>query len=436
MRSQSRRRTGPRPGGHSLTACSDCVNVIGHASESRLQGSARDDFGGVGDRVIEPLPGVRVPAALRPDRPGDAPATDPDALAATLRTLWRLPKVELHLHPEGTLRPETVCELASRYEPHSPLCRPDWQRGYWSFHDLTGFVDQFRGVLRTCLRGADDYYRLAVEAFEDLAAQQVVYAELSVSARAPSRPEYVPLAEMLSAIDRARRAVEARTPLRVGLLLGLTRAQPSVADADTEALAFRFVEEAAQAREAGAAIFGIDLHGDEQAAPDVTSFVAAYRAAEEAGLGLRAHAGEGRGPATVWESLRRLGVRRIAHGVRATEDPTLVAHLARTGVPLDVCPTSNVLTGTVPSLEHHPVRALHEAGVVVTVSSDDPLIFDTSLTAELALVHHRLGFSLAELGQLTTQAAAHSFLPDSARSALVDCLCTAWLRRQRRPEEA
>jgi adenosine deaminase len=370
---------------------------------------------------------VRVPHhVLRDARRATALECEPSALATTLEQVWRLPKVELHLHLEGTLRPETVCELAARYEPGSPLCRPDWWSSYWTFRDLSGFVLEFGRVLRTCIRSADDYYRVAAECFQDLAAQHVVYAEVSVGPRTPGRPYYVSLQDTVAAIDQARREAEARTSLRAGIIIGIARDRVAEHELGAAELAGQFVREAIHMRDRGAAIAGIDLHGDEQAVPQVEPFVPAFRAAAEAGLGLRAHAGEAAGPRSVWDALRHLAVRRIAHGVRSGEDPALVAYLARAGVALDMCPTSNVLTGAARSLAAHPIRALHDAGIPVTVSSDDPLVFHTTITAELAILRHFLRFSLDDLGRLTAQAAACAFLPEAQRAALTRTVRSAW----------
>jgi adenosine deaminase len=348
--------------------------------------------------------------------PSDTPADGVDLL-------WRLPKVELHLHLEGALRPATVCTQARRYEPDSPLCHDGWQAGFWWFGDLTTALAALRQVTRTALRSADDYYLVARECFEDLAAPQVIYAEVSFSQRPPDQPHYGSLPDTLAAIEQARCEVEARTPLRVGLILGLNR---RLDNASVAALACQWVEQAVAARDRGAAVVGVDLHGDEQTFPSPQPFVAAFRLAAQAGLGRRAHAGEGAGAISVWDCLHGLDVQRIAHGVRTVEDPALVAHLAQAGVVLDVCPTSNVRTGLAPSVAAHPIRALHEAGVRVTISSDDPLLLATTVTDELAYLHRDLDFSLPDLGRFMVTAAAHSFQPVSVRATLVRTLQDAW----------
>jgi adenosine deaminase len=256
----------------------------------------------------------------------------------------------------------------------------------------------------------------------------VAYAEVSVGPRVPGRPHYVALGETVAAIDEARRTVEAASggAFRAGIIIGLSRNHLMEHEMGAEALARQYLRESLAAREAGAAVVGIDLHGDEQAFADVAPFVPAFRLASEAGLGLRAHAGEGAGPQTVWDSVQRLGAQRIAHGVRSLEDARLVAELAERRVALDVCPTSNVLTGAAPRLQDHPIRALHGAEVAVTVSSDDPLVFDTTATSEVAILHRVLGFSWSDLAGMQEAAARHSFLPVGEREALARRLRDAW----------
>jgi len=374
---------------------------------------------GVSRTVGAHLPGVRVPALLER-------LADPVRVAEALDEAWRRPKVELHLHLEGTLRPATVREIVAGYDPGSPLARPDWHVGYWTFRDLAGFVEQFRTVHRACVRDLADLERLAREGFEDLALQNVRYAEVSWSARPPSHPLYLPLRDALAAIDRARREVEGERELQVGLILAINRAPGLGGDDGTHDGALLLVEEALRARDDGVNLVGIDLHGDEQSHPSVEPFVGAFRLAAQAGLGLRAHAGEGAGPDSVRDAVETLRVQRVGHGVRAAEDRNLLEQLGAASIPLDVCPTSNVLTGAASSLDAHPIRQLIASGIPISISSDDPIVFETCVTAELALLHLAHGFSWRELGALTLNGVSASFLPDSDRAALAREIAPAW----------
>ena len=174
-------------------------------------------------------------------------------------------------------------------------------------------------------------------------------------------------------------------------------------------MACALVEDVLRAWDDGARVVGVDLHGDELSMSDVSPLAAAFGLARDAGLGVRVHAGEAAGPASVWNALRVLRPARIAHGVRCVEDPELVRYLVEHQIALDLCPTSNVLTGGAASIAAHPIRGLFDAGVAVTVSSDDPLAFETSIATEMALLHAYAGFSLAEIDQLTASSARHAF---------------------------
>jgi adenosine deaminase len=375
------------------------------------------------------LPAVRIPASLTQ---AVARAGATESVADLLRTVNALPKAELHLHLDGSYRATTVSEMARRYEPDSPLCRDGWERDYWTFRNLAEFVLEFGQVGRSCVRTPEDVYRIASECFEDLRLQNVVYAEVSFGPRAPGRPHYIPIQDVIAAIDQARREAEAHGDFRAGIIAGLNRPRLSEPGADAARNAEAVVDAAARARDAGVNVIGVDLHGDEHTYPDVEPFVNAFGLAREAGLALRAHGGEASGAATVQASLDRLGVSRIAHGVRSVEDPDLVARLARERIPLDVCPTSNLLTSAVSSIHEHPLRELHEAGVLVSVHSDDPLVFDTSITAELALTYLHFGFDWDEMATLAANAAEASFLPPAERTALAGRIREAWLAARTR----
>ena len=345
---------------------------------------------------------------------GPVPAAG-DSLTQALRTL---PKVELHLHLEGTIRPRTVRELAAKYEPRSPLTAPDWHERYWTFTDLAGFVTQMRQVSLTCLRNPDDYYRLAAECFADLAAQHVCYAEVMFGFRGPEAPFPIPYPDLVAAIEQARREVEARSPLRIGLLPSLIRTQPDSA--------VPLVRQALAAQERGAAIVGIDLVGDEAAGQDFAALAPAFRLAGAAGLGLSAHAGEAAGPESCWGALRLLGARRLGHATRAGADSALLAQLRAERITLTMCPTSNLRTGAVSTLAVHPIRAFYRQGLAVTVNSDDPTHFGATLTDEYLLLARRLGFSFADLRQLTLNAVEGAFQPAAARAALRAEVERAW----------
>ena len=328
----------------------------------------------------------------------------------TARSEWvgAVPKIELHLHLEGAIRPDTVRELSiERLGWNGPLAS-GWEHTYYTFTDFAGFLSQ----LTPRFPGApDEYYRIALECCEDLADQNVVYSEISFDVPIRSMDDTDRCGPILAALEEARREAEARWPISVRYIAALMRTLPL--DVSMER-----VRAVIQARDGGMGIVGIDLHGDERAAPS-EAFAEPFRLAEKAGMGLRAHAGEARGPESIWGAINTLRASRIGHGVRAVEDADLLNRLDRGDILLELCPTSNVRTSIVPSLETHPIRMLFDRGIPVAVSSDDPLPFFTSIEREYRLLVEHFGFTRDDLRRMTVGAAEASFLPAAERDTLI-----------------
>lgn len=306
-----------------------------------------------------------------------------------------IPKAEIHLHLEGAIRPQTVIELARQNELDFPYSSAAELSAKLVFDDFLKFLATFQ-VVNRCLVWPRDFERIAREAVLDLAAQNVVYAEIRYS---PMHPMLRGLAfdDVTAAVVEGLRQGAAATGLEPALICGLTRQWEGCLD--TTMLAVEW---------AGRGVDAIDIGGDEAGFP-AQSFVEVYRAAREGGLQLTAHAGEAAGPESVWAAVELLGVRRIGHGIRAIEDPRLVDFLRDAGITLEVCPTSNVKTGVVRSFAQHPLRRLYDAGVRVTLNSDDPAMFQTNVAAEYAVAAREFGFSEPELRELTRNAVEAGF---------------------------
>lgn len=322
-----------------------------------------------------------------------------------------VPKVELHLHLEGAIRPETVRELSVERLGWTGPLPSGWEQNYYTFTDFASFLSQLTPRFPG---GPDEYYRIALECAEDLAAQEVVYTEISFDVPIRSLDDTERCAPIMEALEEARQDAQRRWPIEVRYIAALMRTLPLE-------VSMARVEATIAARDAGVGIVGIDLHGDETASPP-EPFAPAFRLAAAAGLGLRAHAGEARGPESIWGSIRQLGATRIGHGVRAVEDPALLDRLERGDILLELCPTSNVRTAIVPDLEQHPIRMLYDRGIPVAVSSDDPLPFFTTIEREQRLLVDEFGFSREELKRMTLGAARASFLPAPERAALIDTI--------------
>ncbi|MGP6159003.1 MAG: adenosine deaminase [Vulcanimicrobiaceae bacterium] len=319
-----------------------------------------------------------------------------------------LPKVQLHCHLEGTVRATTFRELAARYELESERARGPLERTY-AFATFREFLLTFAEVCKA-LRNPDDFARVAADYAADAADQGVRYAEVFIS---PSVWTYFHHELDVRACVAAMREVfeqeRERLGLEVAFMCDLTRnfgVERALATARV----------AVQLAEAGLGVVGIGLGGDEANFPPAP-YLPAYQYARAAGLHAVAHAGEAAGPESVRDALDVLGAERIGHGVRALEDARLVEELARRGVALEICPTSNRLTGAVPAGRPHPIAAFDRRGVICVIDTDDPALFSTSLCAEYALVGEWLGE--ARLLHFARNAIEASFASAQRKSDLI-----------------
>jgi aminodeoxyfutalosine deaminase len=336
------------------------------------------------------------------DHPDAAPVLDP--LEAFVDAL---PKVELHVHLEGAVRPETLLQLARRHGSTALPDDLDGLRDFYRFRDFGHFVEVYYAICDS-LREVDDFALIARELGEHLAAQGVRYAEVTVTPFNHTR-RGVAAEAVFEGIERGRLEAEASTGIRLRWVTDV----PGEFGADAAVQTARLV---LAHRPEG--VIGFGLGGPEVGVPRA-QFAEAFAMARDAGLHSLPHAGETTGPQTIWDALEHLGAERIGHGVRCLEDPALVEHLRERRIPLEVCPTSNVCLSVVESLEAHPLRRLLDAGLVVTLNSDDPPMFGTSLREECLRAARVLGLSPAELADLARAGIASSFLPDADRAALL-----------------
>jgi adenosine deaminase len=319
-----------------------------------------------------------------------------------------IPKAELHVHLEGTAPPALIRRLAQR----NAMVVPD---GVFASEDTFEWSD-FLHFLRTYDRAASvirtpqDYRDVTFEYLSQCAADGAIYVEMIASpdhAAAVGLSDADHYAGIAQGIDDARAAhgIEARIIVVAIRDFGADRA---------EEIARRHADDRHPY------VVGFNLAGDEAGYPPA-QFAGAYAIAAGSGLGCTVHAGEHAGAESVRAALE-LPVTRVSHGVRAIEDPALVATLAERGIVLEVCPTSNVATGVFASYEDHPLGALRAAGVRVTLGSDDPPYFGCSIASEYALAHERMGLEEGELLDITRIAVQASFADDALKNALLDQL--------------
>ena len=328
------------------------------------------------------------------------------------RFITILPNVETHLHLEGSIQPATLLEIARRNNVEIPardVAGVEQLFKYKSFHE---FLAVFMALARALLRG-EDFERIAYELGYHLADQQVRYAEVMISPRQHSN-RGVDLTEVVEGAAAGFARAQAERGVRVNLAFDYGR------QFGTEE-AWPLLESAI--RNQKNTVVAWSIGGDELNFPP-EPYAELFAAAKKAGLHVMAHAGEVVGPASVWGAVDVLGVERIGHGVRSIGDPALLAHLRQRGVVLDVCPTSNIRTGAVASLTEHPIRRLFDAGVTVTVNTDDPTFFATTLNDEYRLLASAFGFNAEELATLALNAARATFLPPAEQAALVEQIQT------------
>jgi adenosine deaminase len=317
-----------------------------------------------------------------------------------------VPKAELHVHLEGTAPPHLIRRIAARNGltvPDGVFATPN--RFAWrDFLDFLQTYDMAASVIRT----AEDYRDITYEYLAACARDGAIYVELIAS---PDHAALVGLSDeehlngIAAGIDDARadHGIEARILLTCIRNFGVDQA-------------LRIARHAAERPHPY--VVGFQMAGDEAGYPP-GPFAEAYAVAAEAGLGCSVHAGEWAGAASVREALE-LPVTRLGHGVRAIEDPTLVDEIAARGIVLECCPTSNVVLGVFPTFEQHPLPALRDAGVRVTLASDDPPYFGASVGGEYAVARDRFGWSDGELRAITRTAIEASFAEPPLRAALLE----------------
>ncbi|MFI7599646.1 adenosine deaminase [Actinoplanes sp. NPDC049681] len=319
-----------------------------------------------------------------------------------------LPKAELHVHHVGSASPRIVAELAARHEGDSPVpADPAHLADYFAFRDFAHFIEVYLSVV-DLIRDDEDVRTLTYEVARELARQQVRYAELTVTPYSHVR-RGIPAPAFCAAIEDARTGaardfgVELRWCFDIPGEAGLPAAEETLRIALEE-------------RPDGLISFG--LGGPEIGVPR-PQFKPYFDKARAAGLHSVPHAGETTGPETIWDALRDLGAERIGHGISAAQDPQLMAYLAEEEIPLEVCPTSNVRTRAVASIEEHPLATLVAAGVPVTINSDDPPMFGTTLEEEYAEAAHLLGLDRTGVADLARAAVSASFLPAAGKERLI-----------------
>jgi aminodeoxyfutalosine deaminase len=330
-----------------------------------------------------------------------------DSKIDVVEWLRKLPKAELHLHLEGTIKPETLVELSRRHDAE-PLTLETAKKLY-TYEDFIGFLMSFKAVTER-LKGPDDYELTTYNMIKDLAAQGVVHAEVYISFGIIYFWKKTEVEPYVEAIERGRIRGEKEFGTTVLWIIDAVRHF----GVDEAAKVFR---KAAELRATYPSIVGIGIGGDEARGP-ADQFRELYAEAKAAGLRLTAHAGESCGPESVWSAIN-IGAERIGHALSAQNDTELLDVLATKQIPLELNVTSNLKTGCCKGLEEHPVKLYFESGLMVTINSDDPPMFGSDLLGEYVLVQDRFEFSLEQMREVAANSVEASFLPPDRKLALL-----------------
>ena len=317
-----------------------------------------------------------------------------------------LPKAELHVHHVGSASPRIVSELAARH-PGTVPSDLDELRDFYTFRDFGHFVEVYLAVV-DLLRDPQDIRLLTYEVASDMAAQNIRYAELTLTPWT-SVQTGIPIEAFVEAVEDARVAAERDHGIRLRWIFDIPGESGLRAAQDTLGFAL----------EHGPPTLGGFGLGGPEVGVDRPQFADVFARARAAGLHSVPHAGETTGPQTVWDTLRDLGAERIGHGTSSVQDPDLVAYLVEQRIPLEVCPTSNIATRAVDRLANHPIREMYDAGITVTVNSDDPPMFGTTLNTEYEIAAELLDLDESGIVRLAQNAVHASYMSAPEKASLI-----------------
>ena len=323
-----------------------------------------------------------------------------------------LPKAELHLHLEGSVTAETLLELRKRHGKASTLAQAE---SLYQYRDFNGFLMAFK-TLTEDLQTPEDYELIAYRLMEQLKSENVLHAEVYVSVGVCLWRKQ-DIEAIFEGLERGRERGEHEFGVSLLWIFDAVRQFGPGAAQNVFALA-------AKVRDRN--VVGVGIGGDEQKAPPEL-FREAYAHAADQGLRLTAHAGETAGPESIWGALN-LGAERIGHGLTAQQDLELIEELATRQIPVEICLTSNLRTGCCGKISDHPVRRYFDQGLMLTLNTDDPAMFSTTLTGEYELAQTEFGFTDEHLRELARNSFEASFLPPEKKVQFLNLLDSAAAR--------
>jgi adenosine deaminase len=336
--------------------------------------------------------------------------------------LLSMPKVELHVHLEGAIQPQTLLELAQRHKRTHTLPGRSEQslRRWFRFTDFPHFIEVYT-TISDLLRTPDDFALITVAFGEEMARQNIRYAEATFTPYTHTHllDKGLTIQDIFKGLDQGRETVRRKHGIEIAWVFDIAR---NFSFACTKNLYYDpqpaeiTLEYALAGREHG--VIGFGLGGNEAGAPP-GPFAHAFEQAIRHSLHSVPHAGELAGPSSVWGAIHSLGAQRIGHGVRAIEDPLLLAYLRQHRIPLEVNMTSNLRLHVYKNLGHHPFPHLDRMGLVVTINSDDPPLFNTDLTHEYTILMDEFGYPLDQVARVARNAFTCAFMGEERQVQLL-----------------
>jgi len=310
----------------------------------------------------------------------------------------RMPKAELHVHLEGSILPRTLLKLAQRNHVSLPADNEAGLAELYRFRNFDQFLETYLMITR-CLRTPDDYRLIAYEYGSECARQSIRYAEVTFTILTNTRLTNLSWQEILQGLNAGRKQAHTDFGVCWHWIFDIVRNLPDTQEP--------VLEIALAAQELG--VIALGLGGNEAGFPPEL-FVDTFERAKREHLHRVPHAGEISGPQSVWSAIKLLHAERIGHGVRSIEDPTLIEYLRSNSIPLEICPTSNICLNVYPDYAHHPLRKLWDAGLILTIGSDDPPMFGTDLNNEYQCLVKYFNFRQPDLERMSLNGIRASFL--------------------------
>ncbi len=320
--------------------------------------------------------------------------------------IHRMPKVELHVHLEGSIHPTTLLLLAKRNNVKLPAQSIDELRKWYEFTGFDHFIEVYMAIC-SCIQSADDLELITSEFIKNRAEENILYSEVIYTPY--THIDHIPLDDQLAAINRARRKGEEQFGVQIFMAPDISRERRPIEDS------FIIADWAVKNRNNG--IVSLGLGGPEIYNPPEL-FADTFKRIQGTGLASTPHAGETMGADSMWGAINALKAVRIGHGVRCLEDPTLVSYLRDKKIPLEVCPSSNVCLRVVPTLSEHPLPNLLAEGLFITINSDDPAMFNTSLTDEYLRITNEFGYTPVQIRQFIFNGLQASLLGEDEKQDL------------------